>query len=131
MNLLEGRYLEALDRFGPVLWDSTGYRLTGEALESGDAAALLEYVGPIGEYRQTVVWPSAWMSLGLPDEAIDRIKHFIENLPYGGLGPLWDPEPESSPMFEHPRFKREILPLVNLEGWEVRRLPPDADIPGG
>jgi len=130
MNLLEGRYLESLDRFGPVLWDSTGYRLAGEALESGDATAMLDYVGPIGENRQTVIWPSMWMSLGLPDQAIDRIKHFVEALPYGGLGPLWDPAPEGSPLFEHPRFKREILPLVNLEGLEVHRLPPEAELPG-
>jgi TolB-like protein len=130
MNLLEGRYQEALDRFGPVLWDSTEFRLAGEALDSGDASALLEYIGPIDSGRRSAVWPSIWIRLGLPDRAIDSMKKAIQERPYGGLGPLWDPEPEGSPISEHPRFREEILPLVNLEGVVVRTLPPDAEIPG-
>ena len=130
MNLLEGRYQEALDRFGPVLWDSTVFRLAGEALESADATALLEYVGPVDSGRPAAVWPSVWIRLGLPDRAIENIKSAIRERPYGGLGPLWDPEPQGSPIREHPRFREEILPLVNLEGVVVRTLPPDAEIPG-
>ncbi|MGW8283881.1 MAG: hypothetical protein ACWGON_11330, partial [Gemmatimonadota bacterium] len=128
--LLEGSYREAMARFGPVLWDSTGYRIAGEALESGDATALLEYVGLAGEAPVGNVWPSVWILLGLPDQAIDRLETAIQSGGYGGLGFLWDPEPFDSPITEHPRFKQEILPLVNLEGREVQRLPPDAELPG-
>lgn len=127
--LLEGRYREALDRFGPVLWDSTGYRIAGEALESGDATALLEYVGPAGGGLDSGAWPSVWILLGLPDRAIENLKTAIETTGYGGVGFLWDPEPFDSPITDHPRFKQEILPLVNLEGREVQRLPPDAELP--
>ena len=129
-ELLQGRYREALDRFGPVLWDSTSYRLSGEALESGDPSSLLEYVGPIENSNQYRVWPSVWIRLGLADRAIDGLKAAIEVLPYGGLGAQWDPEPQGSPLYEHPRFREEILPLINLEGHVVRTLPPDAEIPG-
>ncbi len=128
--LLEGSYREAMARFGPVLWDSTGYRIAGEALESGDATALLEYVGLAGEAPVGNVWPSVWILLGLPDQAIDRLKTAVQSGRYGGLGFLWDPEPFDSPITDHPRFRQEILPLVNLEGREVQRLPPDAELPG-
>jgi TolB-like protein/tetratricopeptide (TPR) repeat protein len=129
-ELLQGRYREALDRFGPVLWDSTTYRLSGEALESGDPSILLEYVGPIENSSQYQVWPSVWIRLGMADRAIDGLKAAIEVLPYGGLGAQWDPEPQGSPIREHPRFREEILPLINLEGHVVRTLPPDVEIPG-
>jgi len=129
-ELLQGRYREALDRFGHVLWDSTAFRLSGEALESGDPAALLDYLGPIESSRQYTVWPSVWIRLGLPDHSIEVMKAAIQFLPYGGLGAAWDPEPQGSPLHEHPRFRDEILPLMNLEGLVVRTLPPGAPIPG-
>jgi len=130
INLLDGRYQEALDRFGPVLWDSTAYRLSGEALQSGDPSDLLEYAGLHESQVQATVWPSVWISLGMADHAIDLMNAAIRSFPYGGLGALSDPEPQGSPIHEHPRFREEILPLVNLEGLVVRTLPPDAKIPG-
>jgi hypothetical protein len=66
----------------------------------------------------------------MPDQAIDRMKSALQSAQYGGLGNLWDPEPFDSPITDHPRFRAEILPLVNLEGREVQRLPPDAELPG-
>ena len=131
IDLLEGRYREALDKYGAVLWDSTAFRLAGEALESGDSEALLNYVGPVDNPVQLTVWPSIWMQLGLQEHSIEIMKAAIQRLPYGGvLGLLWDPEPEGSPIREHPRFRQEILPMVNLEGLVVRTLPPEAEIPG-
>jgi TolB-like protein len=130
IELLEGRYREALDRFGPVLWDSISFRLSGEALESGDPSGLLEYIGPPEDARPVFVWPSVWIRLGMADRSIDTIKTLIQRHPYGSLGALWDPEPQGSPIYEHPRFRQEILPMINLEGLVVRTLPPDAEIPG-
>jgi TolB-like protein/Flp pilus assembly protein TadD len=130
IDLLDGRYREALDRFGSVLWDSISYRLSGEALESGDPSDLLEYLGPPEDPRPASVWPSVWIRLGLADRSIDLMKAAVQRLPYGGIGNLWDPDPQGSPIREHPRFKAEILPLVNLEGRVVRTLPPEAEIPG-
>lgn len=130
IELLEGRYREGIDRFGPVLWDSISYRLSGEALESGDPSSLLEYIGPPEDPGPAIVWPSVWIRLGMADRSIDVMKTLIQRHPYGGLGALWDPEPQGSPIYEHPRFREEILPLVNLEGRVVRTLPPEAEIPG-
>jgi TolB-like protein len=130
IDLLDGRYRDGLDRFGSVLWDSISYRLSGEALESGDPSDLLEYLGPPEDLRPAPVWPSIWIRLGLADRSIDIMKAAVQRLPYGGLGLLWDPDPQGSPIREHPRFREEILPLVNLEGRVVRTLPPEVEIPG-
>jgi TolB-like protein/tetratricopeptide (TPR) repeat protein len=129
MELLAGRYEVALNRFGPVLYDSMTFRIAGEALESGSPEALVAAVDARAD-GEAYVWPSVWVILGEPDRAIDWIKHNLERLPYGGIGVVWDPEPLESPVRDQPRFKEEILPILNLEGLEVRTLPPDAPIPG-
>jgi TolB-like protein len=129
MELQDGRYREALDRFGDVIWDTTAYRLAGEALESGDAKELLAYAEPRERQGQFVVFPSVWAYLGLHDHAVDALAWLLDQRPYGGLGGVWDPEPFDSPVFGHPRFKAEILPRINLEGREFRALPLDAALP--
>jgi tetratricopeptide (TPR) repeat protein len=129
MELLDGRYREALDRFGNVLWDTTAYRLAGEALETGDATELLAYAAPRERQGQFVVFPSVWANLGMHDHAVDALAWSLDQRPSGGLGGVWDPEPFDSPVFEHPRFKAEILPRINLDGREFQTLPLDADLP--
>ncbi|MCL7970142.1 MAG: hypothetical protein M8867_11020 [marine benthic group bacterium] len=129
MELQDGRYREALDRFGAVLWDTTAFRLAGEALESGDATELLAYAEPLERQGRFVVFPSIWAYLGMHDHAVDALGWLLDRRPYGGLGGVWDPEPFDAPVFEHPRFKTEILPRINLEGREFRPLPPDAALP--
>jgi len=129
MDLLDGRYQESLQRFGAVIWDTTAYRLAGEALASGDGSRLLAYAEPRERQGEFVVFWSVWASLGMHDHAIDGMKMLLQHRPYGGLGGIWDTEPPEAPVIEQPRFKSEILPLINLEGREFRPLPPDADLP--
>ena len=129
MDLLDGRYRQALDRFETVIWDTTAYRLSGEALESGDGSQLLAYAEPLERRGIFVVFPSVWASLGMYDHAIDVLNRLLEHRPYGGLGAIWDNEPPEAPVHAHPRFKAEILPRINLEGREFRALPPDAELP--
>jgi len=129
MELLDGRYRQALDRFGPVLWDTTAYRLAGEALASGDGSRLLAYAEPLERRGNFVVFPSIWASLGMYDHAIDVMNRLLEHRPYGGLGAIWDSEPPGAPVHARPRFKAEILPRLNLAGREFQALPPDAELP--
>jgi hypothetical protein len=112
-----------------VIWDTTAYRLSGEALESGDGSQLLAYAEPLERRGIFVVFPSVWASLGMYDHAIDVLNRLLEHRPYGGLGAIWDNEPPEAPVHAHPRFKAEILPRINLEGREFRALPPDAELP--
>ncbi|MEJ2483496.1 MAG: hypothetical protein P8049_10400 [Gemmatimonadota bacterium] len=129
MELQDGRYREALERFGSVIWDTTAFRLSGEALESGDPTELLAYADPIERSGRWVLFPSIYAYLGVYDRAIDALRAHLEARPYGGLGVIWDPEPFDAPVHGHPRFRSEILPLLNLEGREFEPLPADAVLP--
>ena len=129
MEMQDGRYREALNRFGSVIWDTTAYRMSGEALETGDASALEAYMDRIEHAGGAFVFPSVWANLGMPARAVDALRMGLEARPYGGIGGVWDPEPFDAPVHQHPRFKSEILPLINLEGREFEPLPPDAVLP--
>jgi len=111
--LFDGRYREALDRFATFLPDSAGYRRIGEALEAGDPTLLPE-TGGRG-------WPQALVLLEEPDRALDAIEEMVRASPYRIHRDLWDPLLE--PIWDTPRFKEVILPIVRLEGAEARFAP--------
>jgi TolB-like protein len=102
--LFEGRYLEAVDRFGPYLPD--GYREMGEALETGDATLLPERAGR--GFPQTLVL------LGEPDRALDVLEETVFAMPYRVQFVLWDPILE--PIWRTDRFQNVILPRLRLDG---------------
>ncbi|MFV1988906.1 MAG: hypothetical protein ACC682_16665 [Gemmatimonadota bacterium] len=111
--LFDGRYREALDRFAAFLPDSTGYRRMGEALEAGDSTLLPETAGR--------GWPQALVVLGEPDRSLDAIEEVVRTRPFRIHRDLWDPL--LAPIWDTPRFRDVILPLVKLEGARARVAP--------
>ncbi len=110
LMLFDGRYREAIDRFGSYLPDSAGFRLQGEALEAGDQTLLPEGAGR--------VLPQTWMLLGEPDRALDQLEEMVFAMPFRVQYNVWDPI--LAPIRDTPRFQDVILPRVQLEGAEAR-----------
>jgi TolB-like protein/Flp pilus assembly protein TadD len=108
--LFEGRYREAIDRFASYLTDSTGYRLLGEALETGDATLIPESAGR--GHSQVLVL------LGEPDRALDVLEGIVFAMPFRVSYEIWDPI--LAPIWDTERFQEVILPRVRLEGAEPR-----------
>jgi tetratricopeptide (TPR) repeat protein len=104
--LFNGRYREALDRFALYIPDSTGYRLMGEALETGNPTLLEGATG-----RGLV---QTWVMLGEPDRALDVLEEHVFAMPFRVQYEVWDPI--LAPIWETPRFQDVILPRVRLEG---------------
>ena len=129
MDMQDGRYREALERFGPMIWDTIAYRLAGEALETGDSSELEAHVDPLEIAGQLTLFPSIWAYLGKPERAVEALRIALETRPYGGLGIVWDPEPFDAPVHQHPRFQSEVLPLINLQGRKFETLPSGAELP--
>jgi serine/threonine-protein kinase len=110
LMLFDGRYREAIDRFASYLPDSVGYRLMGEALESGDATLL-----PESTVRG---WPQTLVLLGEPERALDALEEMVFAMPFRVQFEIWDPI--LAPIWDTPRFQDVILPRVRLEGAEAR-----------
>ncbi|UCD25075.1 MAG: hypothetical protein JSW51_03895, partial [Gemmatimonadota bacterium] len=106
LMLFDGRYLEAIDRFAPYLTDSVGFRLLGEALETGDATHLPESAGR-GHAQSLVL-------LGESDRALDVLEGIVSAMPFRVAYEIWDPI--VAPIWNTPRFQEVILPRVRLEG---------------
>jgi len=111
--LVEGRYREALDRFSPYLPDPAGYRLMGEAIESGDPARM-----PEGTPRGL---PHTWVLLGEPERALDVLETMVFAMPFRVQYDIWDPV--MAPLWGTRRFQEVILPRVRLEGAVPRFAP--------
>jgi TolB-like protein/thioredoxin-like negative regulator of GroEL len=110
LMLFNGRYQEALDRFAFYIPDSTGYRLMGEALETGDTTLL---AGATGRgLAQT------WMMLGDSDRALDVLEEDAFAMPFRVQYQIWDPI--LAPLWDTPRFQDVILPRVRLEGAQAK-----------
>ncbi len=114
LMLFDGRYREALDRFAAYLPDSTGYRQIGEALEARDPMLLPESGGR--------GWPQALVALGEPDRALRAIEEIVSERRFRIHRDLWDPL--LAPIWDTPRFRDVILPMVRLEGARAKVAPP-------
>jgi len=108
--LFDGRYRDAIDRFASYLPDSAGFRLMGEALESGDPTLLPESAGR--------GWPQTLVLLGEPDRALDALEEMVFAMPFRVQFEIWDPI--LAPIWDTPRFQDVILPRVRLEGAAAR-----------
>lgn len=113
LMLFDGRYREAIDRFSSYLNDSVGFRLLGEALESGDATRLPQSAGR-GHAQ-------ALMLLGEPDRALDVLEGIVFAMPFRVSYEIWDPI--LAPIWDTQRFQEVILPRVRLEGAEPKFAP--------
>ncbi len=114
--LMDGRYLEAIDRFAPYLADPPMYRLMGEALEARDPSLLRDVTGTARGLPQT------WVLLGEADRAMDVIEERAFAMPFRVQYEIWDPI--LAPLWDTPRFQNVILPRVRLEGAEPSFDPP-------
>jgi TolB-like protein/tRNA A-37 threonylcarbamoyl transferase component Bud32 len=110
LMLFDGRYQEAIDRFAPYLTDSVGFRLLGEALETGDATLIPESAGR-GQSQVLVL-------LGEPDRALDVLERIVFAMPFRVSYEIWDPI--LAPIWDTPRFQDVILPRVRLKGARAR-----------
>ena len=110
LMLFDGRYLVALDRFASFIPDSAGYRQIGEALQAGDPALLPE--------TAERGWPQALVVLGEPDRALDALEEIVAARPFRIHRDLWDPL--LAPIWDTPRFRDVILPMVRLRGARAR-----------
>lgn len=113
--LMDGRYLEALDRFGAFLPDPSAYRAMGEALERGDPGRLEGIGGPRRGLAQT------WALLGDEGRALDVLEEAAFAMPFRVQYEIWDPH--LAPLWDTRRFQQVILPRLNLEGARARFAP--------